>query len=88
MMSDFMMKKKYFNGLATMLVNELKMQFGAEILSNKITQSLDQHGIELKTFGVNFETKRSCGQRFLILEYEHEIDGSDGYLQSDGTGIE
>ncbi len=117
MIHDFMLEKKYFKGSATMLVNELKMQFGVEIPANKITQNLVQHGIELKTFGVNFETKRSCGQRFLILKYERESDGSDGcilwveiavpavtpyrtnalivrngdidgYLKSDGTGIE
>ncbi len=63
-----------------MLVKELKMQFGVEIPSNKITQNLVQHGIELKTFGVSFEVKRSCGQRFLILKYERESDGSDGCI--------
>ncbi len=63
-----------------MLVNELKMQFGVEIPLNKITQNLVQHGIELKTLGVSFEVKRSCRQRFLILKYEHESDGSDGCI--------
>ncbi len=63
-----------------MLVNELKMQFGVEIPSNKITQNLVQHGIEFKPFGVSFEVKRSCGQRFLILKYERESDGSDGCI--------
>ncbi len=80
MIHDFMMEKKYFKGSATMLVNELKMQFGVEIPANKITQNLVQHGIELKTFGVSFEVKRSCGQRFLILKYERESDGSDGCI--------
>lgn len=54
------------------------MQFGVEILSNKITQNLVQHGIELKSFGVTFEIKHSCGQRFLILKYDRKSDSSDG----------
>ena len=36
MIHDFMLEKKYFKGSATMLVGELKMQFGVEIPSNKI----------------------------------------------------
>lgn len=78
MIHDFMLEKKYFKGSATTLVGELKMQFGVEIPSNKITQNLVQHGIELKKFGVTFEIKRSCGQRFLILKYDRESDSSDG----------
>ena len=27
---------------------------------------------------MTFEIKRSCGQRFLILKYDHESDSSDG----------
>ena len=78
MIHDFMLEKSYFKGSATMLVEELKMQFGVGIPSNKITQNLVQHGIELKSFGVTFEVKRSCGQRFLILKYNRESDSSDG----------
>ncbi|MDE6031471.1 MAG: helicase RepA family protein, partial [Oscillospiraceae bacterium] len=78
MIHDFMLERKYFKGSATSLVKELKMQFGIEIPSNKITQNLVQHGIELKSFGVTFEIKRSCGQRFLILKYDRESDSSDG----------
>ena len=72
------MERKYFKGSATMLVGELKMQFGVEIPSNKITQNLVQHGIELKGFGVTFKIKRSCGQRFIVLKYNRESDSSDG----------
>ena len=61
-----------------MVVGAWKMQFGVEFPSNKITQNLVQHGIELKSYGVTFEIKRSCGQRFLILKYDHESDSSDG----------
>ncbi len=78
MIHDFMLEKKYFKGSATMLVEELKMQFGVEIPSNKITQNLVKHGIELKSFGVTFEIKRSCGQRYIILKYDRESDSSDG----------
>ncbi|MCM1168293.1 MAG: helicase RepA family protein [Ruminococcus sp.] len=78
MIHDFMLDRKYFKDSATALVNELKMQFGIEIPSNKITQNLVQHGMELKTLGVTFEVKRSCGQRFLILKYDRESDSSDG----------
>ncbi len=78
MIHDFMLDKKYFKGSATILVDELKKQFGVEIPSNKITQNLVQHGIELKSFGVTFEIKRSCGQRFIILKYDLESDSSDG----------
>lgn len=80
MVHDFMLEKKYFKGSATTLVGELKMQFGVEIPSNKITQNLVQHGIELKSFGVTFEIKRSCGQRFIVLKYNRESDSSDGSL--------
>jgi len=78
MIHDFILEKKYFKGSATMLVGELKMQFGIEIPSNKITQNLVQHGIELKGFGVTFEIKRSCGQRFIVLKYDRKSDSSDG----------
>lgn len=78
MIHDFMLEKKYFKDSASTLVSELKMEFGVEIPSNKITQNLVQHGIELKNFGVTFEIKRSCGQRFLILKYNRESDSSDG----------
>ena len=78
MIHDFMLDKKYFKGSATILVDELKKQFGVEIPSNKITQNLVQHGIKLKSFGVTFEIKRSCGQRFIILKYDLESDSSDG----------
>lgn len=78
MVHDFILERKYFKGSATMLVGELKMQFGVEIPSNKITQNLVQHGIELKSFGVTFEIKRSCGQRFIVLKYDCKSDSSDG----------
>lgn len=78
MIHDFMLEKNYFKGSATSLVGELKMQFGIDIPPNKITQNLVQHGIELKSFGVTFEVKRLCGQRFLILKYDRESDSSDG----------
>ena len=78
MIHDFMLERKHFKGSATVLVSELKIQFGVDIPSNKITQNLVQHGIELKTLGVTFEIKRSCGQRFIILKYNRESDSSDG----------
>lgn len=78
MVHDFMLEKKCFKGSATSLVGELKMQFGVDIPSNKITQNIVQHGIELKSFGVTFEIKHSCGQRFIILKYDRESDSSDG----------
>ena len=61
-----------------MLVNELKIQYSVEIPSNKITQNLVQHGIELKGYGVTIEVKRSSGQRFIILNYDRNSDSSDG----------
>ena len=61
---------------ATSLVEELKMQFGIDIPPNKITQNPVQHRVELKSFGVIFERKRSCGQRFLILKYDRKSDGT------------
>ena len=87
MIHDFMLEKRFFKGSATMLVGELKTQFGVEIPSNKITQNLVQHGIELKNFGVTFEIKRSCGQRFLILKYDRKSDGSDGYFYPQRTAV-
>ena len=78
MIHDFMLEKKYFKGSASQLVSELKNQFGVKIPTNKITQNLVQHGIELKKFGVTFEVKRSCGLRFLILKYDRDSDSSDG----------
>ena len=78
MIHDFMLEKNYFKGSATQLVHELKIHFDVEIPSNKITQNLVQHGIELKSFGVTFEIKRSSGLRFIILKYARESDSSDG----------
>ena len=90
MIHDFMLAKNYFKGSATMLVGQLKMQFGIEIPANKITQNLVQHGIELKSFGVSCEVKRSCGQRFIILKYDRESDSSDGcslWVEIAGTAV-
>ncbi len=87
MIHDFMLEKKYFKGSATMLVGKLKMQFGVKIPSNKITQNLVQHGIELKSFGVTFEIKRSCGQRFIILKYDRKSDSIDGCCGNDDTAL-
>lgn len=78
MIHDFMLEKKFFKGSATTLVNELKIQYSVEIPSNKITQNLIQHGIELKGYGVTIEIKRSSGQRFIILNYDRNSDSSDG----------
>lgn len=78
MIHDFMLEKKYFKGSATVLVKEIKIQFDVDIPSNKITQNLVQHGIELKNYGVTFEIKRSSGQRFIILNYDRKSDSSDG----------
>lgn len=68
-----------------MLVGELKIQYSIDIPSNKITQNIVQHGIELREYGVTFEIKRSGGQRFIILNYNRKSDSSDGSLKSDGT---
>ncbi len=78
MIHDFMLEKRIFKGSATTLVNELKIQYSVEISSNKITQNLIQHGIELKGYGVTIEIKRSSGQRFIILNYDRKSDSSDG----------
>ena len=88
MIHDFMLEKKYFKGSATQLVHDPKIHFDVEIPSNKITQYLVQHGMELKKFGVTFEVKRSCGLRFLILNYDCNSDSSDGCCESDGTAPE
>lgn len=74
------MLEKYFKDSATMLVNKLKIQYSVDIPSDKITQSLVQHGIELKGYGITFETKRSGGQQFIILYYDRKSDSSDGCL--------
>lgn len=78
MIHDFMLEKNYFKGSATMLVNELKTQYGVEIPSNKITQNLVQHGVELKGYGVTIEIRRSAEQRFIFLNYERKSDSGDG----------
>ena len=73
---DFMLERKYFKGSATELANELSKTLCKEIFSNCIKKELMRHAYELQGYGVTFESKRSNGQRIIILKYDLKSDSS------------
>ncbi len=75
---DFMLKRKDFKSSATELANEISKILCKEMFSNCIKKELMKHAYELQGYGVNFESKRSNGQRIIILKYDLKSDSSDG----------
>ena len=71
---DFMLERKDFKGSATELANELSKTLCKEIFSNCIKKELMRHAYELQGYGVAFESKRSNGQRIIILKYDLKSD--------------
>ena len=75
---DFMIERKIFNGSATELASELSKKLCKEIFANHIKKELMKHAYELQSYGVTFESKRSNGQRIIVLKYDLKSDTSDG----------
>lgn len=75
---DFMVTQKNFKGSATELAAELGKVLCKEVFSNRVKKDLIQHAYELRDYGVTFESKRSNGQRIIILNYDSKSDSSDG----------
>lgn len=75
---DFMVTKKKFKGSATELAEKLSALLDKEMFSNRVKKDLIQHAYELLDYGVTFESKRSNGQRIIILNYDMKSDSSDG----------
>lgn len=75
---DFMVIQKKFKGSATELAEKLSALLHKEVFSNRVKKDLIQHAYELLDYGVTFESKRSNGQRIIILNYDMKSDSSDG----------
>ena len=75
---DFMVTQKTFKGSATQLAEKLSALLDKEVFSNRVKKDLIQHAYELLNYGVTFESKRSNGQRIIILNYDMKSDSSDG----------
>ena len=75
---DLMTELVSFKGSATELCSLLKDRFGGEYFANRLTRDLFRHAYELRDLGVSFESKRSNGQRLLLLRYNKNSDSSDG----------
>ena len=75
---DFMVTQKKFKGSATELAEKLSALLHKEVFSNRVKKDLIQHAYELLEYGVTFESKRSNGQRIIILNYDMKSDSSDG----------
>lgn len=75
---DFMVTQKKFKGSATELAEKLSAMLDKEVFSNRVKKDLIQHAYELLDYGVTFESKRSNGQRIIILNYDMKSDSSDG----------
>lgn len=75
---DFMVTQKTFKGSATQLAEKLSALLDKEMFSNRVKKDLIQHAYELLDYGVTFESKRSNGQRIIILNYDMKSDSSDG----------
>ncbi|MGN0613075.1 MAG: hypothetical protein ACI4JB_04165 [Porcipelethomonas sp.] len=73
-----MIERKIFKGSATELASELSKILCKEIFANHIKKELMKHAYELQSYGVTFESKRSNGQRVIILKYDKNSDTSDG----------
>lgn len=72
---DFMVTQKKFKGSATELAEKLSALLHKEVFSNRVKKDLIQHAYELLDYGVTFESKRSNGQRIIILNYDMKSDG-------------
>lgn len=75
---DFMLERKSFKGSATELASELSKILCKEIFANHIKKELMKHAYELQSYGITFESKRSNGQRVIILKYDKNSDTGDG----------
>ena len=75
---DFMVTQKKFKGSATELAEKLSALLHKEVFSNRVKKDLIQHAYDLQDYGVAFESKRSNGQRIIILNYDPKSDSSDG----------
>ncbi|MGN1132910.1 MAG: hypothetical protein ACI4RN_00485 [Oscillospiraceae bacterium] len=75
---DFMLERKNFKGSATELASGLKKILCKEIFANHIKKEMMKHAYELQSYGVTFESRRSNGQRVIILKYDLKSDTSDG----------
>lgn len=75
---DFMLECKIFKGSATELANELSKILCKEIFANHIKKELMKHAYELQSYGVTFKSRRSNGQRVIILKYDKNSDTGDG----------
>ena len=75
---DFMVTQKTIKGSATQLAEKLSALLHKEVFSNRVKKDLIQHAYELLDYGVTFESKRSNGQRIIILNYDMKSDSSDG----------
>ena len=73
---DLMLERKDFKGSATELATELSKTLCKEIFSNCIKKELMRHAYELQGYGVTFNSKRSNGQRLIILKYDLKSDSS------------
>lgn len=49
-----------------------------EIFANHIKKELMKHAYELQSYGVTFKSRRSNGQRVIILKYDLKSDTGDG----------
>ena len=74
---DFMVTQKKFKGSATELAEKLSALLDKEMFSNRVKKDLIQHAYELLDYGVTFESKRSNGQRIIILNYDMKSDSSE-----------
>lgn len=75
---DFMIDRKLFKGSATELASELSKILCKEIFANHIKKELMKHAYELQSYGVTFKSRRSNGQRVIILKYDLKSDTGDG----------
>ena len=75
---DFILERKNYKGSATELAGNLSKILCKEIFANHIKKELMKHAYELQSYGVTFESKRSNGQRVIVLKYDLKSDSSDG----------
>ena len=77
----FMTEAKEFTGSNT----ELASHLGKDITPKGLKQMMNRHRYKLEELGVFFESKRSNGQKYIVLRYTPLSVASDSSASSDSN---
>lgn len=81
----YIKKKIDFSGTTSELIEKLKSVSDETFYPNRVTRDLVRNGYTLRKYGIDFEYKRTCNCRLIILHYDRERDSSDSKNTSEVT---